>query len=58
MDADGSGGLSFEEFKSGIKNLPGIPSIHMTEVDYDRITDHGKNCPENPQKSYAYAQKR
>jgi hypothetical protein len=43
MDSDKSGGLNFEEFKNGIKNLPGIPSLHMTENDYARLTEYGKH---------------
>ena len=43
MDADKSGGLNFEEFKRGIKNLPGVPSLHLTAHDYDHLTDYGRH---------------
>ena len=34
LDADGSGGLDFDEFKSGIKGLPNISKIHITMQDF------------------------
>jgi hypothetical protein len=34
LDADGSGGLDFDEFKSGIKALPNISKIHITMQDF------------------------
>ena len=43
LDSDGSGGLTFSEFRSGFKNFPEIPNIHITDVDYDAITENGKH---------------
>ena len=39
LDADGSGGLNFEEFREGIKRLPGTGRIHMTKDDFDIVTE-------------------
>ena len=41
-DADGSGGLDYGEFQQGIRKLPG-GCIHMTEDDFDLITEWGKH---------------
>jgi hypothetical protein len=38
LDADGSGGLDYGEFKRGIRNLPGTGKIHMTMDDFDIIS--------------------
>jgi len=43
LDRDGSGGLNFEEFKQGVNELPGFSSIHMTQPDFDCITDNGRH---------------
>lgn len=43
LDDDDSGGLNFAEFKAGIKSLPGIPSMHMTEADFNDLTDNGRH---------------
>ena len=43
LDADDSGGLNCAEFKAGIKSLPGIPSMHMTEADFNDLTDNGRH---------------
>jgi len=43
LDLDGSGGLTYEEFKDGIKSLPGISKIHMTVDDFDQITEGGQH---------------
>ena len=39
LDADGSGGLNFDEFKEGIRRLPGTSRIHMTHDDFEIITE-------------------
>jgi hypothetical protein len=39
LDADGSGGLNYSEFKHGIRNLPGTGRIHMTMDDFDIVTE-------------------
>ena len=46
LDQDGSGGLDFGEFKDGIRRLPGISRIHMTEDDFEIITENGKHLGE------------
>lgn len=38
-----AGGLNFEEFKDGLKSLPGIGRIHLTEDDFDTVTEQGKH---------------
>ena len=43
LDDDDSGGLNFAEFKAGIKSLPGIPRMHMTEADFNDLTDNGRH---------------
>jgi len=43
LDRDGSGGLNFVEFKQGVNELPGFSSIHMTQPDFDCITDNGRH---------------
>ena len=42
LDEDGSGGLSFAEFKHGLLNLDDMSKIHMTMEDFDQITDNGR----------------
>jgi hypothetical protein len=46
LDSDGGGELSFEEFKAGLKGIPGIAKIHMTADDFDIITEKGKHLGE------------
>eukprot|EP00277_Geminigera_cryophila_P041233 CAMPEP_0173109502 /NCGR_PEP_ID=MMETSP1102-20130122/43548_1 /TAXON_ID=49646 /ORGANISM="Geminigera sp., Strain Caron Lab Isolate" /LENGTH=285 /DNA_ID=CAMNT_0014008569 /DNA_START=124 /DNA_END=981 /DNA_ORIENTATION=- len=47
LDSDESGGLNFEEFRRGIKHLPGPGGswlrVHITENDFERLTEHGKH---------------
>jgi len=43
LDFDGSGGLNFDEFREGIKTLPGAHSIHLTRDDFDMLTENGKH---------------
>jgi hypothetical protein len=42
LDEDGSGGLSFAEFKHGLLNLDDMGKIHMTMEDFEQITDNGR----------------
>jgi len=42
LDYDGDGGLTFAEFKAGIRRLPGTGGIHMTEDEFEIITEYGK----------------
>jgi hypothetical protein len=42
LDEDGSGGLSFAEFKHGLLNLDDMGKIHMTKEDFEQITDNGR----------------
>ena len=42
LDTDKSGGLNFEEFKAGITRLPGTQKIHLTDDDFEIITQYGK----------------
>ena len=41
LDVDGGGTLDFSEFKSGIKNLPGMSKVHMTEDDFEIVSEYG-----------------
>jgi len=51
LDEDESGGLTFEEFKAGLKKLPCAGNIHFTEDDFEIITEYGKllHSPEKPE---------
>jgi hypothetical protein len=51
LDEDESGGLTFEEFKAGLKRLPCAGNIHFTEDDFDIITEYGRllHSPEKPE---------
>jgi hypothetical protein len=42
LDMDGSGGLNFDEFRAGIKTLPGCHNVHVTLDDFELITEHGR----------------
>jgi hypothetical protein len=46
LDSDGGGELSFEEFKAGLKTIPGMAKIHMTAEDFEIITEKGKHLGE------------
>ena len=43
LDQDKSGGLNYDEFRRGLRNLDGIPAIHLTEFDFARLTNHGQH---------------
>jgi len=40
LDADASGGLSFDEFKAAVKGLVG--HVHLTRDDFDELSNKGK----------------
>lgn len=42
LDTDESGGLTYEELEEGLRKLPFEPRIHISEEDFDAITE-GKN---------------
>ena len=39
LDTDGSGGLTFEEFRANVRLLPGGSKIRLTHDDFDVITE-------------------
>ena len=41
LDEDESGGLNFEEFRLGVKQLSS--NIHLTRDDFDIVTENGKH---------------
>ena len=41
LDEDESGGLNFEEFRDGVKTIS--DKIHLTQDDFDIITENGKH---------------
>jgi hypothetical protein len=45
LDGDGSGGLDFQEFKRGVKDM--AMNIHLTRDDFDIITENGKHLNRN-----------
>lgn len=44
LDVDGSGGLDFEEFRTGIRTFPGCANVNLTEEDFDIVTGNGEFC--------------
>ena len=42
LDQDASGGLTFEELRSGVREGFGLSQIHMTSEDFDVVTDNGR----------------
>jgi len=42
VDEDGSGGLSFSEFKHGLLNFGDTIKIHITIEDFEQFTDNGR----------------
>jgi len=48
LDADGAGGLDFQEFEQGIQRMPGS-RIHMTKDDFEIITEYGNLLGANGQ---------
>ena len=47
LDIDASGGISFEELRSGIKTLPGAGGLHLTRDELDQMTEQGKYLEED-----------
>jgi hypothetical protein len=41
LDVDYSGGLNFDEFRSGVRDLS--DKIHLTQDDFDIVTEQGKH---------------
>ena len=39
LDTDGSGGLTFDEFRTNVRLLPGGAKIRLTHDDFDVITE-------------------
>ena len=44
LDENNSGGLDFEEFRTGVKKLPTSSPIYLMQDDFDLITEHGAFC--------------
>eukprot|EP00960_Hanusia_phi_P024373 717993-Hanusia_phi.AAC.5 len=44
LDKDGSGGLNFEEFQRGLKQLPTSSPIHILQDDFEFLTEGGRYC--------------
>ena len=42
FDHDDSGGIDFQEFKTGVKRLPGASGIHLTHDEFDQLTEYGR----------------
>eukprot|EP00960_Hanusia_phi_P006656 190222-Hanusia_phi.AAC.8 len=47
LDKDGSGGLNFEEFQRGLKQLPTSSPIHLLQDDFEFLTEGGRHCNSN-----------
>ena len=52
LDEDDSGGLTFEEFRDGVRQLKSC--IHLAREDFDVITEYGKHL--NPQGEFSSEQ--
>eukprot|EP00960_Hanusia_phi_P077848 768748-Hanusia_phi.AAC.3 len=42
LDVDKSGGLTFEEFKTRVRELPTASPVHLNKDDFDIITEQGR----------------
>ncbi|EKX48820.1 hypothetical protein GUITHDRAFT_105446 [Guillardia theta CCMP2712] len=47
LDVDKSGGLTFEEFKTRVRELPTASPVHLNKDDFDIITEQGALCNED-----------
>lgn len=42
MDVDHSEGLNYEEFKEGVKRVPGAGAVHLTRDEFEVLTENGR----------------